>query len=204
MICFGNRRETVYGNGFERVTGLQPKMEKDKQQNPSKWDQHPASIAMHMAEAHRSVNADEVPFNVEAEDIPKPSLPWSSLHLPRMPRYFNRARTSYEWNKYNQTHYDADNPPPKTLAGLSLQHLLSPTWLIPIDYPPMLLRRIQMGMARQSSFGSEPVPPYMDLVFRIPGTEWESAAKHGFKCTFDRRALRLHFWFKKARFLSTK
>lgn len=24
---------------------------------------------------------------------------------------------SYEWNKYNQTHYDHDNPPPKVVQG---------------------------------------------------------------------------------------
>ena len=29
------------------------------------------------------------------------------------PRYFNRVHTGFEWNKYNQTHYDFDNPPPK-------------------------------------------------------------------------------------------
>ena len=23
----------------------------------------------------------------------------------------------YDWNKYNQTHYDYDNPPPKTVHG---------------------------------------------------------------------------------------
>ena len=23
----------------------------------------------------------------------------------------------YEWNKYNQTHYDTDNPPPKVVQG---------------------------------------------------------------------------------------
>ena len=23
----------------------------------------------------------------------------------------------YEWNKYNQTHYDTDNPPPKIVQG---------------------------------------------------------------------------------------
>jgi hypothetical protein len=25
--------------------------------------------------------------------------------------------TGYEWNKYNQTHYDYDNPPPKVVQG---------------------------------------------------------------------------------------
>jgi hypothetical protein len=30
-------------------------------------------------------------------------------------RYFNRVKTGYDWNKYNSTHYDHDNPPPKTV-----------------------------------------------------------------------------------------
>lgn len=34
---------------------------------------------------------------------------------PRKPRYFNSVKTGFEWNKYNQTHYDADNPPPKVV-----------------------------------------------------------------------------------------
>jgi hypothetical protein len=32
-------------------------------------------------------------------------------------RYFNRVKTGYDWNKYNQTHYDHDNPPPKSVQG---------------------------------------------------------------------------------------
>ena len=36
---------------------------------------------------------------------------------PRKPKYFNRVHTGYEWNKYNQTHYDQDNPPPKVVQG---------------------------------------------------------------------------------------
>ena len=28
-----------------------------------------------------------------------------------------RIHTGYEWNKYNQTHYDHDNPPPKVVQG---------------------------------------------------------------------------------------
>ena len=42
---------------------------------------------------------------------------WSGTHKPRKPRYFARVITGYEWNKYNQTHYDADNPPPKVVQG---------------------------------------------------------------------------------------
>ena len=32
-------------------------------------------------------------------------------------RYFNRVKTGFEWNKYNQTHYDYDNPPPRVVQG---------------------------------------------------------------------------------------
>jgi hypothetical protein len=31
--------------------------------------------------------------------------------------YVYRVHTGYEWNKYNQTHYDHDNPPPKIVQG---------------------------------------------------------------------------------------
>ena len=27
------------------------------------------------------------------------------------------SNAGYDWNKYNQTHYDYDNPPPKTVVG---------------------------------------------------------------------------------------
>jgi hypothetical protein len=42
---------------------------------------------------------------------------WHDKYRPRKPKYFNRVHTGYEWNKYNQTHYDHDNPPPKTVQG---------------------------------------------------------------------------------------
>lgn len=40
-----------------------------------------------------------------------------SRYAPRKPKYFNRIHTGYEWNKYNQTHYDTENPPPKVVQG---------------------------------------------------------------------------------------
>lgn len=42
---------------------------------------------------------------------------WNIKYKPRKPKYFNRVHTGYEWNKYNQTHYDHDNPPPKVVQG---------------------------------------------------------------------------------------
>ena len=34
----------------------------------------------------------------------------------------------FEWNKYNQTHYDMDNPPPKVVQGYKFN--VSQEWLI--------------------------------------------------------------------------
>lgn len=33
-------------------------------------------------------------------------LDWSDRYRPRKPRYFNRVLTGFEWNRYNQTHYE--------------------------------------------------------------------------------------------------
>ena len=46
-------------------------------------------------------------------------------------RYFNRVHTGYEWNKYNQTHYDHDNPPPKMVQGYKFN----------VFYPDLIDRR---------------------------------------------------------------
>ncbi|KFM64587.1 hypothetical protein X975_23427, partial [Stegodyphus mimosarum] len=31
-------------------------------------------------------------------------------YTPCKPRYFNRVHTGYDWNMYNKTHYDLNNP----------------------------------------------------------------------------------------------
>ena len=36
---------------------------------------------------------------------------------PALPTFSSPSSCRYEWNKYNQTHYDGDNPPPKTVQG---------------------------------------------------------------------------------------
>lgn len=50
---------------------------------------------------------------------------WHDKYRPRKPKYFNRVHTGYEWNKYNQTHYDHDNPPPKVCYGRESTHMHS-------------------------------------------------------------------------------
>lgn len=61
-------------------------------------------------------SAEEAEFSVETKLDSEVYL-WSDKYRPRKPRYFNRVHTGFEWNKYNQTHYDMDNPPPKIVQG---------------------------------------------------------------------------------------
>merc|ERR1712007_320763 len=61
---------------------------------------------------------DEAQFPVET--MLEQSYDWSDKYRPRKPRYFNRVHTGFEWNKYNQTHYDFDNPPPKIVQGYKI------------------------------------------------------------------------------------
>lgn len=62
------------------------------------------------------LNPEEAEFSVETKIDTEVYL-WSDKYRPRKPRYFNRVHTGFEWNKYNQTHYDMDNPPPKIVQG---------------------------------------------------------------------------------------
>lgn len=65
-----------------------------------------ASEALYRAEAEKDLDEEEELFNLE-ENIANPtSYNWEDKWRPRKPRYFNRVHTGYEWNKYNQTHYE--------------------------------------------------------------------------------------------------
>ena len=92
-----------------------------------------SAIARMEAEARKGMTRDEASFSVEAPleqvsaewarsfvsifSCTQVSYLWSDKYKPRKPRYFNRVTTGFEWNKYNQTHYDLDNPPPKVVQG---------------------------------------------------------------------------------------
>src|SRR4051794_25244586 len=76
-----------------------------------------ATKALYERELAKGVSENEEIFTGE-EAVSTVSQPqWAGKHRPRKPRYFNRVQMGYEWNKYNQTHYDHDNPPPKVVQG---------------------------------------------------------------------------------------
>ncbi|CAI5501530.1 unnamed protein product [Closterium sp. Naga37s-1] len=124
---------------------------------------------------------------------------WHDKYRPRKPKYFNRVHTGYEWNKYNQTHYDHDNPPPKIVQGYKFN----------IFYPD-LIDRSKPPSYHIDKDGSEDGetclirfhagPPYEDIAFRIVNKEWEYSHKKGFKCTFERGILHVYINFKRHRY----
>ncbi|KAJ3114867.1 hypothetical protein HDU96_001528 [Phlyctochytrium bullatum] len=150
--------------------------------------------ALFIAEVSRNMDEDEEVFQGEATLVTKSSYIWQDKYRPRKPRYFNRVHTGYEWNKYNQTHYDSDNPPPKVVQGYKfnifypdlIDKTKTPTYKIEKDggYPDTVLIRFIASA------------PYEDIAFRIVNREWEYSHKNGYRCSFDRGILQLHFHFK--------
>jgi len=87
---------------------------------------------------------------------------WHDKYRPRKPKYFNRVHTGYEWNKYNQTHYDHDNPPPKIVQGYKFN----------IFYPDLVdkIKAPNYTIEKDGSNGETCIirfhagPPYEDIV----------------------------------------
>ena len=61
--------------------------------------------ALYQAEVENGLDDDEELFNMEAE-LSRQTYVWEDKYRPRKPRYFNKVMTGFEWNKYNQTHYE--------------------------------------------------------------------------------------------------
>lgn len=166
-----------------------------------------ATTALYEREVARGVQENEEIFAGE-EDVRTSEPQWADKYRPRKPRYFNRVQMGYEWNKYNQTHYDHDNPPPKVVQGYKF-NIFYPDLIDKTKAPTYRIER-ENGRRRGQSFapaGEEDTclirfisgPPYEDLAFRIVDKEWDYSAKRerGFRSSFDKGILQLHFQFKK-------
>ncbi|KAL6226591.1 hypothetical protein ACLB2K_000553 [Fragaria x ananassa] len=150
----------------------------------------------------------DVVFGSDNEVNINPSeLTYNSLndkYRPRKPKYYNRFHTGFEWNKYNQTHYDHDNPPPKVVLGYKFN----------IFYPDLIDRtrtpiyRIEKDEGVDNTNNNTCIirfsagPPYEDIAFRIVNRDWELSHKKGFKCSFEHGILQLYFNFKRYRYRS--
>lgn len=123
---------------------------------------------------------------------------WAEKYQPRKPRYFNRVHTGFEWNKYNQTHYDMDNPPPKVVQGYKFN----------IFYPDLIDKSVTptykiTPCSENKDFAFirfTAGPPYEDICFKIVNREWNYSYKSGYKCQFQNNILQLWFHFKRYRY----
>lgn len=64
-----------------------------------------AADALVKAEAAKELDEDEEIWNAQSEQVSQ-TYSWQDKYRPRKPRYFNKVITGFEWNKYNQTHYE--------------------------------------------------------------------------------------------------
>lgn len=148
-------------------------------------------------EARKGMDNDEAEFSVETK-LDSQIYLWSDKYRPRKPRYFNRVHTGFEWNKYNQTHYDIDNPPPKIVQGYKFN----------IFYPDLIDKNVTpqyflTPCKDNSDFATlrfHAGPPYEDIAFKIVNREWEFSYKRGFRCQFHNNIFQLWFHFKRYRY----
>jgi hypothetical protein len=148
-------------------------------------------------EARKGMNDDEAEFSVESKLDPQIFL-WSDKYRPRKPRYFNRVHTGFEWNKYNQTHYDMDNPPPKIVQGYKF-NIFFPD-LINKNSTPQYFLTPCADNADFAILKFHAGPPYEDIAFKIVNREWEFSYKRGFRCQFQNNIFQLWFHFKRYRY----
>ena len=126
-------------------------------------------------------------------DVASNVYTWQERYRPRKPRYFNRVKTGYDWNKYNQTHYDHDNPPPKIVQGYKF-NIFYPDLIDSTKAPEYILEPAQTDDFCILRFRAG--PPYEDIAFKIINRQWNKSRKRGFKCTFERGVLSLYFNFQ--------
>ncbi|KAI0677498.1 mid region of cactin-domain-containing protein [Trametes maxima] len=151
--------------------------------------------ALYRAEAERELDEEEELFNVEETINRTTAYNWEDKYRPRKPRYFNRVHTGYEWNKYNQTHYDTDNPPPKVVQGYKF-NIFYPDLIDKSKAPTYKIIK-EPGNDETVLLYFSAGPPYEDIAFRIVNREWEFSHKRGFRSSFDRGCLSLWFNFRR-------
>ena len=186
-----------YYEGWEedRQRRRAEEIEKRASQKPHAMDGDDEEAELYMEEASKPLDEDEEIFTDEVQVESKP-YSWFDKYRPRKPRYFNRIHTGYDWNKYNSTHYDHDNPPPKTVQGYKFN----------IFYPDLIDKetapyyKVEPESNETCIIRFHAGPPYEDLCFRIANKEWEYSRKRGFRNTFERGVLQVHFRFRRYRY----
>jgi hypothetical protein len=191
----------------EAGSSLEPSSKRQRTGEP----QNIKTSAIFDREVARGLSDNEELLTTEIPVETKNKHTWPADARPRKPQYFNRCILGYEWNKYNQTHYDHDNPPPKVVQGYKF-NVLYPDLLDKTRAPTYKIER-EGGRRRgevTAKAGEDDTciirfvagAPYEDIAFKIVDREWDYSAKRerGFRSSFDKGILQLHFQFKKVRY----
>ena len=205
------RRQTIEAERRQRL-GL-PMMEEEKaakeeaaakrkaEREQERGQIDDSAVDLYAREAGKELDEDEDLFNMD-EDLSAVhslahagSYDWEDKYRPRKPRYFNRVHTGFEWNKYNQTHYDTDNPPPKVVQGYKF-NVFYPD-LLDKSKPPQYRIIKEKGNDETCLIVFEAGPPYETIGFRIVNKPWNMSHNRGFKAVFERGVLQLYFHFQR-------
>lgn len=135
----------------------------------------------------------------KGQDATSAAYWYHDKYRPRKPKYFNRVHTGFDWNKYNKSHYNSENPPPKQVLGYKF-NIFYPDLLDKSQTPTFQLEPDGSKHGETCIIRFKAGPPYEDIAFKIVNKQWEVAPQRGFKCTFERGVLQLYFNFRRARY----
>ncbi|KAI0562549.1 cactin [Gracilaria domingensis] len=135
---------------------------------------------------------EEFKDEVEAPEGKSGTYAWNDKYRPRKPKYFNKVLSGYRWTKYNRTHYDHDNPPPKTVQGYMF-NIFYPDLMDPSKTPTYTIHKTNNADVVIITFHSG--PPYQDIAFKIVNRPWVTSHRRGYRCSFDKGVLQLWFNF---------
>lgn len=122
------------------------------------------------------------------------------------PRFYNRVILGYEWNRYNQIHYNSNNPPPKIVQGYKfnifypelIDSKKAPTFSIIRDkHKSHKQLATAAGQSDTCIINFHSGPPYQDLAFKIVDRQWDNSTYRGSRCKFEDGVLQVHFRFKR-------
>lgn len=122
------------------------------------------------------------------------------------PRFYNRVILGYEWNRYNQIHYNSNNPPPKIVQGYKF-NIFYPDLIDSKKAPTFSIIRDKhkshkhlataAGQNDTCIINFHAGPPYQDLAFKIVDRQWDNSTHRGSRCKFENGVLQVYFRFKR-------
>jgi len=173
--------------------------------NPMKYEQSTLSAIQQISQRADRTLVDNKEQVIEVNMKNDVAIPlgqtkvylWHQKYQPRKPEYFNRVKTGFSWTKYNQAHYNIENPPPKVVIGYKF-NVFYPDLIDKSKAPEFKVYEEEGSLYATIVFRGG--PPYEDIAFRIVNNEWDYANHRGYRCRFENGIFSLYFNFKRRRY----